>query len=138
MSLTPADHVEIVRRAFVGFQQLDLDAFTADWAPEIVWDLSGYDNWDGSKTVYQGAPEILDEFATYMGRIRGFGASDLEVVPLDDGRVLSTHRERRRNPGETEVIRLDIGAIYTFKDARITRVEVHTGHSKARSAAGLD
>src|SRR3954466_8948343 len=131
-------NVEIVQRGFEAFETMDMDAFTRDWHERLVWDVSGYDGWPGSKTEYVGAPEILAEFGGFMGSVRGLQVTDLEVTPLEEGRVLATYHERRINEGEAEPVHLDIGIVYELQaDGTITRIEVYTGHPRARQAAGL-
>jgi ketosteroid isomerase-like protein len=131
-------NVEIVRRGFRAFQKLDLDGFTADWRPDVVWDVRGYENWPGSKTEYQGTAEVLDEFAHYLGSARSFEVSGHDAVALDDTRVLGLHHERRVNEGEPAAVYLEIGTVYELDgDGKVTHVEVYTGHDKARGAAGL-
>ena len=129
--------VEIVRRGFEAFETMDMDAFTRDWHPQLVWDVSGYDHWPGSKTEYVGAPEILAEFGSFLGSVRALEVTDLEVTGLTDGRVLATYHERRINEGEQEPAHLDIGIVYEFDGDTITRIEVYTGHDRAKQAAGL-
>src|SRR4051794_6490866 len=114
---------------------MDMDAFTRDWHPQLVWDVSGYDHWPGSKTSYVGAPEILQEFGGFMGSVRALQVTDLEVTPLNDGRVIATYHERRINEGDQAPVHLDIGIVYEFAQETITRIEVHTGHERARKAA---
>jgi ketosteroid isomerase-like protein len=137
----PADHAnkaDIVRRAFEGFQRLDMDAFTAAWHPEIVWDMRGYENWPGGELEYKGEADVIAGFAGYLGAVKSLQVDSLDVTPLEDGRVLGVHHERRTyESGENR--RLDIGTIYEFTpEGEIIRVEVYTGHQAARSAAGLD
>jgi ketosteroid isomerase-like protein len=129
---------EIVRRGFRAFQRLNMDGFTADWHPEVVWDVRGYRDWPGSKTEYIGAPEVLGEFAAYLGGARSLEVYGLEVTSLDDARVLGTHCERRINEGDDVPVEIDIGVVYTLSDGQVTHVEVYTGHDAARRAAGLD
>jgi ketosteroid isomerase-like protein len=133
-------NVEIVRRGFEAFETMDMDAFTQDWHESLVWDVSGYDDWPGSKNSYTGAPEILQEFGSFMGSVRALQVTDLEVTPLPEGRVLATYHERRLNECEAEPVHLDIGIVYEFEDdgEKITRIEVYTGHARARKAAGLE
>jgi ketosteroid isomerase-like protein len=136
MSADSDRNVEIVRRGFDAFQTMDMDAFTKDWHPQLVWDVSGYDDWPGSKTSYVGAPEILQEFGNFMGSVRGLEVTNLEITPLNDGRVLATYHERRINDGEAEPVHLDIGIVYELQDdGTITRIEVYTGHARAKQAA---
>jgi ketosteroid isomerase-like protein len=128
---------DIVRRGFEAFQHLDMDGFTADWHPDVVWDLSGYRDWPGNTHEYKGAPEVLAGFGNYLGSARSFEVHGLEVTPLDDGRVLGTHHERRVNEGEDTPLAIEIGVVYTLADGKVTHVEVYTGHAEARRAAGL-
>lgn len=125
-----------MRESFEGFQRLDLDRFTQDWDPGVVWDMAGYEDWPGEKLLYEGEAEVIAGFAGYLGAIRGLQVSDLEVTPLEDGRVLGIHRERRLDEADKESHK-DIGTIYEFADLKIVRVEVHTGRQNARKAAGL-
>jgi ketosteroid isomerase-like protein len=147
--VAPADNVkaDIVRKAFEGFQRLDMDAFTAAWHPDIVWDVTHYEDWPDPKTEYRGEPEVIAGFAGYLGSVRSLEVSKLDVTPLEDGRVLAIHHERRYNKDSDEPTDLDIGTIYEFggatatatgPDDQITRVDVYTGHRNARVAAGLE
>jgi ketosteroid isomerase-like protein len=133
--MSDSENVEIVRRGFQAFETMDMDAFTKDWDEQLVWDVSGYDDWPGGKTSYTGAPEILQEFGGFMSTVTGLQVTDLQITPLDKNRVLATYHERRINDGEAEPIHLDIGIIYEFAKDRITRIEVYTGHDRAREAA---
>jgi len=128
-----------VREAFEGFQRLDMDAFTAAWHEGIVWDMRGYENWPGEKLEYEGEAEVIAGFAGYLGAVKSLQVSGLEVTELEDGRVLGVHVERRTYESGDDTI-LNIGTIYEFGGpggAEITRVEVYTGHARAREAAGL-
>jgi ketosteroid isomerase-like protein len=133
-----ARNEEIVRRNFASFQRLEMDGFTEDWHPDVVWDLRGYRDWPGEKTEYVGAPEVLAGFASYLGAARSLEVYGLEVTSLDDARVLGTHIERRVNEGEDTPVELDIGVVYTLSDGKVTHVEVYTGHDAARRAAGVE
>lgn len=130
-------NVEIVRRGFDAFETMDMDAFVADWHPDLVWDVHGYEDWPGARTEYKGPPEILAEFANFMSTVRALEVNDLEVTGLDDDRVLATYSERRINEGDVSPVTLDIGIVYQLTDGKMTRIEVYTGHDKARRAAGL-
>jgi ketosteroid isomerase-like protein len=130
-------NVDIVRRGFEAFQTMDMDAFTADWHPQLVWDVHGYDDWPGSKTSYTGAPEILAEFGNFMGSVRALEVTDLEITELEDDRVLATYHERRINEGEDAPVHLDIGIVYELAENEVTRIEVYTGHDRAKQAAAV-
>jgi ketosteroid isomerase-like protein len=126
---TAAERVDIVRRGFDAFETMDMDRFTADWHPNVIWDVSGYEDWPGGKTTYKGAAEILQEFGNFMGSVRALEVQDLQVTARDDGRVDATYKERRINDGDDQPAVLHIGIVYEFGDPStdlITRIEVRT------------
>jgi ketosteroid isomerase-like protein len=121
---------EIVRRGFESFQRLDLDGFTKDWHPDVVWDLTHYEGWTGDQTIYTGSAEVLAGFADYLGSAKSFEVSGLEVTAIDDERVLGLHFEKR------DLTRtIEIGVIYELHAGKVTYVRVFTGHAAARKAA---
>jgi len=126
-----------VRHAFEGFQRLDMDAFTAAWHPDIVWDMRGYENWPGDQLEYKGEAEVIAGFAGYLAAVKKLEVSGLHITALEDGRVLGVHLEKRTYENG-DVTFLDIGTVYEFNsDGQIIRVEVYTGHDTARAAVGL-
>jgi len=131
-----ASNEEIVRHAFESFRHLNLDGFTAEWRPDVVWDVSGYDGWPGKKSEYRGIHEVLDGFASYLAGARGFETSGHAVIHVDDTRVLGLHNERRVSE-DAKPVMLEIGVIYHFAEGQVVRAEVYTGHQNARDAAGL-
>jgi ketosteroid isomerase-like protein len=134
--MSQATHEEIVRTAFDSFRRLNLDGFTEDWHPDVVWDVSGYENWPGDRTEYKGTHEVLDGFAHYLAGVRGFEVSGHEVIGVDDARVLGLHNEHRLKEDGTPVW-LEIGVVYHFAEGRVVKAEVFTGHDAARRAAGV-
>ena len=129
-------NVDIVRRGFEAFQTMDMDAFTADWHPQVVWNVEGYRDWPGTQREYVGAAEILAEFAKFLGTVKSQHLSGLEVEALDDERVLAIYVERRITEDNPIPVDLDVGILYWLDDAgAITRIEVYTGHDDARRAA---
>jgi ketosteroid isomerase-like protein len=120
---------DIVRQGFESFQHLDLDGFTRDWHPDVVWDLTHYEGWTGDQTEYKGTAEVLAGFADYLGSATSLEVSGLQVTAIDDARVLGLHIETRDH---TKTI--EIGVIYEFRDSRVIHVQVFTGHAAARAA----
>jgi ketosteroid isomerase-like protein len=132
----PHPDVAIVRRGFDAFETMDMEAFTADWHPDVLWDVSGYEGWPGSKHEYHGAADILTEFAGFMSTVRSLQVNVREVRRVGD-RVIALYHERRLDSGAPEPVDLDIGILYDLSGGKVTRMEVHTGHENARRAAGL-
>jgi ketosteroid isomerase-like protein len=135
--VTDDPEVELVRRGFDAFETMDMEQFTAGWAPDVLWDVSGYEGWPGAEHQYRGAAEILAEFGKFMSTVRSLRVDVHEVRRVGD-RVLALYTERRRDEGQAEEAVLDIGIVYTLDGGEITRMDVHTGHPNARRAAGLE
>jgi mannose-6-phosphate isomerase-like protein (cupin superfamily)/ketosteroid isomerase-like protein len=133
----PDPGVEAVRRGFGALQTLDMETFTADWHDDVLWDVSGYHGWPGSKHEYRGAAEILAEFAGFMSTVRSLQV-DVREIRRVGRRVIALYTERRRETGADEEAELDIGILYDLDEGKIVRMEVHTGHPNARHAAGLE
>lgn len=125
------DALAVVRRGYEAFAELDMDRFVADWHPEIVWDVSGYDGWPGAATTYTGADDILTEFANLMTVKGGVTIEDLRLEALGGGRVLALYREcfRARETGEPQSV--DVGVVYEVNEGLVERVDVFTGHDAA-------
>ena len=44
-------NVEVIRRSFDAFETKDMEAWTADWADDIEFDVSAYAPWTGRLIV---------------------------------------------------------------------------------------
>src|SRR4051812_40683229 len=105
----PTENEQIIQRGFDAFETADMDAFTADWHPDVVWDLTHHETWPGDADRYVGAGEILAAFGRFLA-----GAQTLR---------LDMH-ELRELP-------------YTLEGGKVRHMRVHTGHNAARRTAGL-
>ena len=132
-----SEKVDIVRRGFDAFETADMAVFMADWAEDVVWDVSHYDGWPGDRTSYQGAADILGAFGQFLAQMRVQRIDMHEISELPDGRVIAIYSETRGFVDSTEEETVEIGILYWLEDGVIERIEVHTGHASARAAAGL-
>jgi ketosteroid isomerase-like protein len=130
------EHEQIVRRGFAAFETADMDAFTADWHPDVVWDLAHHASWPGDADRYVGHGQILAAFATYLAGVQTQRLDIHELRELPDGRVLVLYTEWRREPGQPEPVPIEMGIIHTIDGGRVRHMEVHTGHDSARRSAG--
>ena len=132
----PTEHEQIVRRGFDAFETADMDAFTADWAPDVVWDLEHHDSWAGDARRYVGAAAILEAFGRYLSGVQTQRLDMHELRELPDGRVIALYTEWRREPGQAEPEPVEMGIVYTLRDGRIALMQVHTGFAAARRTVG--
>ena len=135
-STMATEHEQIIQRGFDAFETADMDAFTADWHPDVVWDLSHHAAWPGDTDRYVGHGEILAAFAEFLSGAETLRLDIHELRELPDGRVMALYTEWRREPGETEAVPIEMGIIHTIEEGTVRHMEVHTGHDSARRSAG--
>jgi ketosteroid isomerase-like protein len=127
-------NVEVVRRSFEFFETADMDAWTADWAEDIVFDVSGYEPWTDPLKRYRGHVEILEFFGRMMAGVRVLTVDLHEISAVDDDRVIALYTERRQEAGG-EPYPLEVGIVYTLRDGRFAKVQVHSDFAAARRTA---
>ncbi len=128
-------NLEVVRRSFDAFETADMDAWTADWAEDVVFDVSGYAPWEDPKKVYHGPTEILEFFSRMMQGVRVLSIHMHEISVVDDDRVIALYTETRQAPNGVQYP-LEVGIVYTLRDGKFALVQVHSSHESARRTAG--
>ena len=128
-------NVEVVRRSFDAFETADMDAWTADWAEDVVFDVSGYAPWEDPKKVYRGPTEILEFFSRMMQGVRVLSIHMHEISAVDDDRVIALYTETRQEQGGVPYP-LEVGIVYTLRDGKFAVVQVHSSFESARRTAG--
>jgi ketosteroid isomerase-like protein len=129
------DNVAVVRRSFEAFETADMDAWTAGWADDVVFDVSAYAPWKDARKRYEGATEILEFFSRMMQGVRVLNIAMHEISAVDDDRVIALYTETRQEPGGVPYP-LAVGIVYTLRDGRFAVVQVHSDHDAARRTAG--
>jgi ketosteroid isomerase-like protein len=129
------EKVETVERAMDGFNRRDLDAyddlFTQDfeWLPALPSTVEG-DGYVGREGVEKYFGEINDtweEFRVIAEEYRDLGE-----------RVLMLGRMEGRGRGSGVQVNAQLGAVWDFRDGRISRAPVYLDHGEALRAAGLN
>jgi ketosteroid isomerase-like protein len=126
-------NTEIVTRGFEGFGSADMEKFTADWAPDIVFDTSGYAAWPLEQTEFRGVDEIVFVFGQFMSNVRSLEVDGLDVTELGDRHVLALYDETRREYGSAEPVTLKIGIVYRLRDCQLAHVWVFTDQERAKA-----
>jgi ketosteroid isomerase-like protein len=128
-------NTEIVTRSFEGFDDADMEKFTSDWAPEIVFDTSNYEFWPLEQTEFHGAEEVVFIFGQFMSNVRSLEVHNLEVADIDADHVIALYDEVRRERGSDEPIALKVGIVYRLRDGKIAHVHVFTDQEGAKAFA---
>jgi ketosteroid isomerase-like protein len=129
-STTP-DLAELTRSIFEAMDRdWHVDALAANWAPDIVWDMSR----SVLGTLY-GVPALREflqawwatweDHHHYIEQIHDFGQGVVFVALMEDGRpVGSTGRVRARN-----------AQVFEWVDGKIVRITAYQDIDEARTAA---
>ena len=133
--MTREENVEVVRRSFDAFETADMEAWTADWAPDVEFDITAYAPFTGEKKHYRGATEILEFFGGMMAGTRVLKVDLHEISAIDDDRVIALYTETRQDPDGTPPYGVEVGIVYTLVDGRFARVQVHSDFAAARATA---
>jgi ketosteroid isomerase-like protein len=129
-----AGNVEIVRRAFVAFEQRDADALVALCAPDIVFEpvtarlAGGGEDYRG----HEGMRRYLDDVARVWQELRPTPETYREC---DGGVVVATGRVYAWGVGR--VIDAPAGWLWRIADGRIVYGRVFETATAALDAAGL-
>lgn len=130
---TVSRNAEIVTRSFDGFADADMEKFTSDWAPEIVFDVSNYEHWPLEQTEFHGAEEVVFVFGQFMSNVRSLDVNNLEVAEVGEDHVIALYDEVRREHGSDEAIKLKIGIVYLVREEKLHHVWVFTDQQRARA-----
>ena len=113
------------------WEDRDMDAVVAAMTPDVVHDLSHYEDWPG-EPVNAGVGPALDSLALWMAWWRGYSQ---ELVGSEEaqGRVLLELRHRGERDGAAIDERLAL-LFHLDGDRRITRWEPWSDVDAARAA----
>jgi ketosteroid isomerase-like protein len=130
--------LDIVRRQWEAWNELDLDGVADLWHADVVWDNTHSERAHGT---FRGKAEVLDFLGRYLGAWEGYRLQ-AESFEAEGPFVLSNVRHAGVPPGETEPIAEDFSILYTVRDGLVTRIEVlltrEDGAEALRSARGAD
>ena len=98
--------------------------------------MSAFVTGRGDYKGHQGVREFLAEVERLEREQGELFKVDLdEFVEVGDDRVLALGAARIER--EEDPLEFEVGALYTFADDQIVRLEGYTSHREAREAAGL-
>ena len=126
-------NTEIVTRSFDGFESADMDAFTSDWADDIVFDVSNYEFWPLEQSEFRGSEEVVFVFGQFMSNVRSLEVNNLDVTAAGDDHVLALYDEVRREHGSDEPVCLKIGIVYELRGEKLAHVWVFTDQQRAKA-----
>ena len=136
--MTQRSNADTVRAMFDAFGRRDMAASAAPLHPEIVWDASRVPM-DDLAGVYHGLDEVGEFWREWLAAWETVDPGEPEVIDGGDSVVvwLDGQVNRGRSSG-IEVPQQPYGFVWTFRDGKAIRMELHTDRAEALAAAGLD
>jgi ketosteroid isomerase-like protein len=128
------ENVEVVLNAFRAFRERDDEALFANYAPGIVWDLSGYP-W-AEQPLHHGHDGLRQFF---RGWLEGFEDYECHALdPLTAGeRVVVTVEERAKGRRSGAPIERRHAQIWTLREGKVVRIQSLASRAEALEAVGL-
>jgi ketosteroid isomerase-like protein len=128
-----SEKVAIIRRFSDAFNRLDIDSLIDGLDPEI--ELREWPTAPGAQ-VYHGHDGVRRALDTWFESWDWMRVEILELLEADD-RVLVTAHQRARGKGSKVEVEIKSFNVYTFRDRKVVRIELHTERAAALEAAGL-
>jgi ketosteroid isomerase-like protein len=120
-------NLDLVRAHWAAWETKDEDALAALWHPELIWDVSALEGWDGPP-VFHGRDGALD-FLEQWGERAAVGQT---VVGHDDCVLASVFVDGSRNEDESAVV-------HTLREGMCVRMESISDRGAAqRALSGSD
>jgi ketosteroid isomerase-like protein len=131
--MPPDSNLEIVRKFVEAFNRLDLDALSADIAPDA--ELHEWPTGVGVRS-YRGPDGIREALAEWFDVWEWMKVEITNIEEKDD-RILATFHHRAKGRASEVEVEIDSYNVYRFRDGQITSIELFTEREPALRAAGL-
>jgi ketosteroid isomerase-like protein len=119
MTMSVADNLELVRRAYAAFSAGDIDTLSGMMAPDIVHSVPGSGALSGA---HKGIPNVLAMYGQLAERSGGTVRVELEDVLSDGGdRVIAIHTANAERNGKTLSAREAL--LFTIADGRVAEIQ---------------
>jgi ketosteroid isomerase-like protein len=127
------ENVEVVRRDYEAGRRGDWEAVLRDIDPDVEFvELPAF----GTKT-YHGHQGLIDALTWWPSQWDEFETELLQVVDVDDEHVVSLIRNHGRGKASGVEVVEEVAFLSTFRNGKVTRVEMFRNVAEALEAAGL-
>ena len=133
MRLVSSENVAQTRRYVEAFNRRDLDSVAADMDPDVR--LDEWHDAPGAQS-YRGPAGVRAAMDTWF---ETWEWMQLDVKDIVDAgaRVLITLHQRAKGRGSGIEVEITSHNVYTFRDGKVTRIQLFTEREPALEAAGL-
>jgi len=113
-----------------------LSRAAARWHPDIVLDLSEFDDAPDLGGIYRGRPEVVEWWRNWIAAWGSF-EGDHELIDVGDRVVVLLSQRMRGRSSGVEIPPWRYGAVIAMADGLIVHWRVHRSQADALAAAGL-
>ncbi len=126
------ENVDLVRAVFEAFNRRDIDAVLGLWHDSISWRTL----FSVETGVLRGKQQIR---AAWERQIEALDVhiDVLELIPLDESRVLASGRWRGRGSESGAPVERTAVQVFTVEDGQLRGVETYASRDEALAAVGL-
>ena len=128
-----AENVASVRRFVDAFNRREMEAAVADLDPDV--ELREWPAIPGARS-FHGPAGVLEAVTSWFETWEWMQVELEDVRALED-RVLFALHHRAKGRGSGVQVEITSYNVYTFRDGKVTRIELFTEQEPALEAAGL-
>jgi ketosteroid isomerase-like protein len=121
---------DIARRSFAAFARRDIDRAVADYAPDIVWDMSAL-----GMGVYEGREATRGFLKDWLSPFDDYDQEVEEIRDLGNGVYIAVALQRGRPAGGSGYVEVRYASVGSLADSLIQRIAIYTDIDQARAAA---
>jgi ketosteroid isomerase-like protein len=129
------ENFEIAKPGWEAWQRGGLDALAEILDPEIVWDVSHFRDWPGTR--YVGIEGVQDLLADFLAILDGYEVGVDETLAAPGDRVVSLAWQRGKGRHSGLEVYLEFAVIFTLRHGKIIRLATYDDREAALEAAGL-
>jgi ketosteroid isomerase-like protein len=129
----PSEAYAVVRRIHERFGAGDREAWRADFAGDVEWDMS-HTTMPGAR-VYRGHAGVEEFFVDWLGTWEDYEFELRELIDVGESVVIA-FRQRGRGKGSGIEIDRDFYGVYDVRAGKVVRFRAFDSRDEALSAAG--
>jgi ketosteroid isomerase-like protein len=126
-------NVDVIRRSWAAWMERDMDRASADWHPDIVWDVTRHE--DAPDAVHHGIAEVMQMIADWLGYFSAYELIVERYEPSGDDVLLLLRRRARDR--EAQIADRLAAHVWTVREGRVVLIRSYSDIGEARREAGL-
>jgi ketosteroid isomerase-like protein len=127
------EHVQLVRRFVDGFNRLDVESLLENFDPDV--ELHEWPTVVGARS-YHGVDGVRSALDNWFDVWEWMQVEIVDLIEHED-KVLFTLDQRAKGRGSAAEVEIRSFNVYTFREGKVTRMQLFTEREPALEAAGL-